>query len=446
MRKGLFGTLIVLVGLILLQGIRPSGALAQPDSTDPERRPTFSGSFLTFFLWRSDRDFDSSEPIFDEYGQSVGYVAVEFYPEINWRPRRDILIHYLAEIGESFWSRTNTDPRPDSLEEKPVVLHKEFWAQFLLPWEGYGLRFGFQYYYEPTRLFLEKHVGALQGFYRNQGKAFRFTVLQIPDTTYEGADLDDTNFQTDNFVFALDADLASVREMQLRPALLLQYDRSDVDREKFLLNPCVNALLTPLNGLSLELDLAMQVGRWKSRSINNRDLDLLAGAAQIHGIVHLDRITLELNLLAFSPEDGDLYNGRDTSFDYSGFSKSRTLVLSENWLYDQFNNLDEQAAASKAGLFLADLFGRLGLTEGLELFAVLGYGMVLETRFSNGGRTVGTEIDVGLFWHPSPHVRLTALGGILAPGTAGGAFRNELGSLRDTDPMYYFQGAIEVNF
>jgi len=174
-------------------------------------------------------------------------------------------------------------------------------------------------------------------------------------------------------------------------------------------------------------------------------MDLIAGALQLHGKYTGKRLNLEFNLLGFSPDDGDPHNGRDTGFFYSGFSKSRTLVLSQNWIFDQYDNLDEQAAASGAGLLMTDVYAGISVGTGWELFAVLGYGMILESKYANGGNTIGTEFDAGAVWTPYPGIRLIALGGVLAPGRAGAAFENEI-SLIATDPMYYFQGAVEAAF
>ena len=445
MKTCLRGALLLLLFSSFVFWTAPVGAADPEEELPVSKIPTLSGTFLTFFLWKNDRDFDSTEPLFDEYGQSLGYVNVTLYPRIMWRPTKTVKFYYFAEIGNAFWSSTEADPLSQVAESKPVYVQRQLWAQILLPWKGYGVRVGFQYICDPTLLFLEKDVGALRAFYRTEDTAVRFTALQVPDTAYEGFDFDENNFENDNFMFAVDGIFSFVEGTTIRPGLFFQWDRTDVERPKLLFNPCVNLTQAFGRAGTWELDAVLQAGRWENRSINNQDMDILAGALQLHGAFSLHKASLEMNLLAFSPDDGDPHNGLDTGFQYSGFSKSRTLVLSQNWIFDQYNNLDEKAAASRAGLFLADLYARFPLGKGFELFGVLGFGMVLEEKFANQGQTLGTEIDAGLNWYPYTNTRLIALGGVLVPGRAGAAFRNEI-VLDATDPLYYFQGAIEVSF
>lgn len=424
----------------------PGRLLAEEAESAYSRLPDFSGSFLAFFLWKNDRDFDRREPLFNEYGQSAGYAEVTFRPRIDWQAHPTVRFHYYAEIGDSVWSRTDVDARSEIARNKPVVRHKEFWADIELPCDRYALRVGFQEILDPTALVLKKNVGALTGRYRRNDHAWRIVALQIPDTTFEGFTFEENNFENDDFVLAIDGDLPLGERTAARPGLLFQWDRSDVDRDILLANGCLNLSGAFGDGHFWALDLVLQGGRGNSRSIGNRDMEILAGAVQAHAGLGLERVSVEANVVAFSPDDNDPYNGRDTAFRYSGFCGSRTFILSENALFDQFDNLDERAAASGAGLVLADLYAGACLTESLELFAVLGYGTVLEDRYANGGHTIGLEADLGLVWQPYDHTRLTTLGGTVVPGRAGGAFVNELGSLEGDDPMVYFQAALEVSF
>ncbi len=421
------------------------GDAPQREDFPPSKFPVLSGTFLTFFLWQNDRDFDSTEPLFNEYGQTVGYVDVRIYPRLTWRPSKEVTFQYFAEIGGALWSQQSEDGHPDLVESMPVYIQKELWAQVLLPWDGSGFRLGFQYVYDPTLLFLEKYVGAFTGFYRKEDTEFRLIALQIPDTVYEGIEFNENNFQNDNFVFAADGVLRPADGLRIKPGLYFQWDSTDVDRHKYLWNPCVNVAYDFGSAGFWELDAALQAGFWEHRSINNRQLDLLAGALQLHGRLQVGTATVEANFLAFSPDDGDPYNGVDSEFQYSGFSRSRTLLLSQNWILDQYNNLDEKAAEAGAGMFLGDLFTHVPVATGLEVFGVVGYGMVLETSYVLGGRTIGTEVDAGLLWEPYPNVQMVFVGGTVLPGRAGSALQNEI-NLSECDPIYYFQAALAVRF
>lgn len=447
MRRGI----AVLVLLLLAPGLAGwtdpgvPGDVSQRVDVPPGKIPVLSGTFLTFFLYQNDRDFDSTPPLFDAYGQSVGYFDVRVYPRLTWRPTRAVTFRYYAEIGGALWSQQSDDLYPDLVDSRPVYIQKELWAQILLPGEDFGFRLGFQYIFDPTLLFLEKYVGAFAGFYRKERTQVRLIALQIPDTVYEGIEFDENNFQNDDFVFAADAELQVTEAFRIRPGLYFEWDQTDVARPRYLWNPCVNLAFDFGSAGMLELDAALQAGFQEHGSINNRTLDLLAGALQLHGKTRLGVMDLEANLLAFSPDDGDPYNGADSGFRYSGFSRSRTLLLSQNWILDQYNNLDEKAAEAGAGMFLADVFAHLPVVSTLEVFAVAGYGMALASRYVNGGQTIGTEVDAGLLWEPYKNTQVIAVGGTVLPGRAGAALLNEI-DLDALDPIYYFQAALAVNF
>jgi len=421
------------------------GDVSQRVEIPPAKIPVLSGTFLTFFLYQNDGDFDSTPPLFDEYGQSIGYFDVRVYPRLTWRPTRAVTFQYYAEIGGALWSQQSDDEYPDLVDSRPVYIQKELWAEILLPRESFGFRVGFQYIHDPTLLFLEKYVGAFTGFYREEQTQVRLIALQVPDTVYEGIEFDQNNFQNDDFVFAADAELCPTEQLRVRPGLYFEWDQTDVARPRYLWNPCLNVSYDFGSAGMLELDAALQTGFQEHGSLNNRTLDLIAGAVQLHGRTRLGAAALEANLLAFSPDDGDPYNGVDSEFRYSGFSRSRTLLLSQNWILDQYNNLDEKAAEAGAGMFLADVFAHLPVVPSLEVFGVVGYGMALEPRYVNGGRTVGTELDGGILWQPYPNTQVIAVGGTVMPGGAGAALLNEI-NLAALDPIYYFQAALAVSF
>jgi len=447
MKKGLAFLALLLLAPCLAGWIDPGvpGDVPEREDFPPGKYPVFSGTFLTFFLWQNDRDFDSTDPLFNEYGQSVGYVDVRIYPRLTWRPTETVMFHYFAEIGGALWSQQSDGPNPDLVVTQPVYIQKELWAQILLPGNAYGFRLGFQYIFDPTLLFLEKYVGAFTGFYRKEGTAFRLIALQIPDTVYEGIDFDENNFQNDDFVFAADATFTPFGNLRVKPGLYFEWDSTDVDRPMYLWNPCVSLAYEFGAAGRWNLDAALQAGVWENRSIANRDMDLLAGAVQVHGRVQAGKAGLETNFLFLSPDDGDPYNGVDSAYQYSGFSRSRTLLLSQNWILDQYNNLDEKAAAAGAGVFLADLFGHYPVAAGLDLFGVVGYEMALESQYVLGGRTIGTEFDAGVIWRPYHNTQIVAVGGTVLPGAAGAALVNEI-DLASCDPIYYFQAALAVTF
>ncbi len=430
-------------------GTLPITSSQAPDYLPKRTHPStidFSGWLKTYFTWRNDQDFDRTEPLFNEYGQAVGFIAVAFDPRITWRPTQRIAVHYLADITGSLWSRTNVDPQLDQLKHQPVYLQKEFWAQAIGPQDTFGFRVGFQYLEDPTKLYIKKYVGGLRTFYQSNDYWLALTAAQLPDSTYEAIEYRKNNFENDNFVFSVDAHYSTTPRLKIRPAVFFQWDRSIVGKTQYLFTPSVNVHSRLGDNFLLECDLALQAGTVKNTAPGNRDTSVVAGAVQTRARYEMEKGYLEAGLVAFSPDDADPYNGRDTSFRYSGYSKSRTYLLSENKLLDQYDNLDERAAASKAGWLLLDLAAGWKLRPSIELFNVLGYAMTYQKKYANGGQQVALEYDAGLTWHLYEDLFATLLGGVLVPGRAGGAFYNELADLRERDPIFYFQGMVLVSF
>jgi hypothetical protein len=201
------------------------------------------------------------------------------------------------------------------------------------------------------------------------------------------------------------------------------------------------------NQWTLRVDLALQLGQARRAGPNNRDVDLAAGAAEIGVGVYAGPFTFNTTLLAFTADDGDPNDQYNTAFAYSGKPTAKTLMLTRNWLYDQYDSLDLRAAAQGAGFFLADEEIRFSpVAEVLDLFGVAGYGRVLDTTNLGDDPTVGIEGDLGLQWYLyDRRVTFTLLGGGLWPGGASARLKNEI-DLDARDPIYYGQGNMEIRF
>jgi len=113
---------------------------------------------------------------------------------------------------------------------------------------------------------------------------------------------------------------------------------------------------------------------------------------------------------------------------------------------DQYNNLDEYAAAQRAGLFVASEQISMRAAEALEVFGIFGYGTALDGDNLDDERTLGYEGDLGLTYHLyENHVQFTALGGGLWPGGAGALLKNEIDG-KAKDPQYHGQANMLIHF
>ena len=447
-----------LLALIFVVGVGLSLA-AEPEEELTVPSPEIKLRFMSFAIFKNDNDFDRSEPLYNANGQTVGYISTIFEPTFSWRPIDQVTLQYTIELGDNIWSRNDADERDPTADDIPLLKHKEFWAEVIFPGtghgsrEGLGLKTGYQYVYDPTHLFLDRYMGAAEFFYTWNRIRLSLVAGQIPDSVYEGIstegpenELAKNNFEHDDYVFAFNS-RAIYDELSFGTGLFFRWDKSEIGRPLGLLAPCFN-LVYESRPVTVEFDIVGMAGQHKNAGLGNRDEDRLGGATQL-GVawtVAGGPVVFDWNLLAFTGDDGDRYDNYDSGFYYSGWSKSNTIMLTENWVRDQYDNLDERVAEQSAGMFVADQELSVFATESVRLMAIAGYGMVLDDTNTGDDRTIGTEVDLGVEWTPyQRHVSLLLMGGSLFPGGAGAKVTNEI-DLDATDPVYLGQGAMRIVF
>jgi hypothetical protein len=416
--------------------------------------------FRTFFVYQNDTDFDPTDPLYDENGQSKGHLATLLRPLFTFSPHEAVTIAYELEIGDNVWSQNDANQGDPTGQGRPIVRHRQFWGRLAFPGTPVSATAGYQYVFDPTHLVVDRYLGAarLDGTWK--GGSASVGVAQFPDKVYEGNDPNQAgfdpdlegfdprrnNFQNDDFVFwaAVDQSLAG-DALAFRPGVYVRWDRTVVKRPRWFAAPVVNLAWKPNPLVTLDLDLAGQFGNFENGGVDNRDLAIRAGAGQLGLTFDLDFFALRLGVLAFTGDDdrGDLVDG---GFAYSGWSRSPTFLLTENALEDQFDNLDERVAAQRAGLVVADAQVTARVATGLSVFAVVGWGRTWTANDLGGDPTLGTEVDLGLTWDAVPDLaRLNLLGGTLLPGEAAAALVNEIDT-GETDPLWNVQGSIELRF
>ena len=445
-------TTMLLFAALLLVALGSGFAQAQQESETKIPPPEFTLSFETFVLFKNDNDFDRTDPIYSDNGQSVGYVSTVFEPAITWKPILPVKIHYALELGDNIWSRNDSDQQDPTAPDQVLVKHKEFWSQVLFPGNVAGFTAGYQYLFDPTHLFLDRYMGAFELFAKWGDNRIALWAGQIPDSVYEGvnavtaqSELAENNFENDDYLFALSASFMR-EDITINPGLFFRWNKNELRRPEGLLAPVINLEGRFCPRTSFSVDLAGMWGRHLRAGLDNRDVERLAGAAQIGLAVNARPVLFDWNLLALTADDGDRYDQYDTGFAFSGWSKSRTLLLSENWLRDQYDNLDERAAAQRAGLFLIDQDMSFALTQEWKLITLAGFGMVLDDTHTGGESILGTEVDGGIEWALyQRHVIFTLLGGALFPGGAGAVLQNEI-DLENRHTQFHGQGSMRVVF
>jgi len=125
------------------------GGESDADAAWPAWLPEFHGDFRTFFVYQNDSDFDDTEPLYGEYGQSVGYFSTLFRPRVTWTPHEAITLFYELEIGDNVWSRNDANQGDATGQGSPVFRHRQFWGAIGFPGIPLSLTAGYRYVHDP---------------------------------------------------------------------------------------------------------------------------------------------------------------------------------------------------------------------------------------------------------------------------------------------------------
>jgi hypothetical protein len=130
---------LILLSLTILLAASPVAAqeTAEDSPVDGLLGLSINLEFKNFFLWQNDSDFDRTDPLYDENGQSVGYFATALTPTMAWQPIDEVLLRYKVQIGENLWSRNDVLERDPTAEDIPTLQHKEIWGAVTLPYDFY---------------------------------------------------------------------------------------------------------------------------------------------------------------------------------------------------------------------------------------------------------------------------------------------------------------------
>ena len=431
-------------------------ALAQPVATDDDEDHALSIEphvrLDNLFLFRSDFDFDRTAPRYNASGQTVGAFATVLTPRLTWHLAENLRVTYEVEIGLNYWSRNNPDTESALSPDVFVMKHREMFAEGEFVRGRLDFKVGYQRFRDATGLFLNHWIGAAQVGYRwaDDDRVGLF-VGEVPDQTYEGILVRDNNFKRDILVFGGRLDLGLGPGWGLAADLSALYDSHVVGRTRWVVAP--SARLSFESGpWNASLDAALQAGRFQHATLRGEDATVLAWAAQGHVGFSRHPWSVELSLLALSPDDGYDGNSRQGAFLYSAKPLSKTRILTEDEVRDWYDNLDERLSTfeggfflNRAGLFLADLSVGREVTSFLQPNLIVGAAMALEPRNALGNRFVGVEAlcDLTFFWREVLFAHVSA--GVLVPGRAAAAVVNQIDRAA-TDPIWMTEVSLTVRY
>jgi len=344
-----------------------------------------------------------------------------------------VRVQYQLEVGWNTWSSMDAG-RPNQYmgggAPGLVARHKQAWGE----WRGdrLSLRAGFQRVKDPTGLFLDHSMGALSARYRLKGQRIELLAGQLPDTSFEGLEVRNDNYATDNLLVGLHYRSKLGESLHLALGAYHLRDYRVIGRT-FALSTGSMRVSGGGGSLKFWVDLAGQYGSWEASAVGGGDVQIATYAAQAGLKKRLDQLSLGVNLLALSADDDSDGNEQMGAFFGSARNQSGTVFLTEDETRDRYDNIDERLgsywgslAFTPAGLSIADVSVAYQVSERYIPRLTLAYAVTLNPNRALGHRHVGAELSFTqrLKLSSRASVLLNAL--LFAPGGAAAAMINDI--------------------
>lgn len=391
------------------------------------------GELQNIALFKTDSDFDPSKPVYLPSGQTVGALGTFMRPELTIKPVEKLKVFYEVEIGLNIWSRNSLEIEPGRTRDLIMFKHRQIYSEGEIGRTWF--RVGYQHICDPTRLFIEHWLGAL----KVSVSGWSFILGQLPDQTYEGWDLNRNNFTHDVFVLGAKKEVG-----RKKVGIFGLYDGETIGRPKFIISPSISI------GEDFGFDLALQAGMMRKGAYDGDEI-YLGGALQ--GFTHFKRGRKELafNLFVLSPDDRYDRNGWNFAFHYSGKTRSRTIILTEDEIRDRGDNMDERISRAENNFFVARsgfalLDGSLSykLRENLTSTLTVGVAATLLNKNSLGEHFVGAETNL-IVEYSRNNVSLVMANGVIVPGGVASASFNTV-DMEKARPIYMLEISLNVAF
>ena len=408
-----------------------------------------NGQLINLFLLRNDSDFDRSEPIYLPSGQSVGLLGTYFRPEFTMR-LQDLRIYYEFELGLNLWSRSRIEIEPEETRNFFVLIQRQIYADGALG--NSRFRAGYQQIKDPTGLFINHWIGAFKLYSEN----IDFVLGQMPDQTYEGWFIDRNNFRNDIFVLILSTRQKLSDNWTINAGISNLYDNNVIGKPKLLSAPVFD--IEHRDGIKYGLGLALQGGFTEKGAFDKGKEYSLASGAQIYILDDASRLGWGLNLLVLSPDNSADKDGINYGFLYSGKSKSRTILFTEDEIRDKGDNLDERIGERvggfsyngnfflmRSGFALLDGSILYRITDKLGSSLTVGVASALQEKNTLNSIFLGTETTLLIRYKISDLIVFDLANSVLIPGAGLSAYINNI-DREATDPMYSLESALNVVF
>ncbi len=414
-----------------------------------EKMVHFNATLQTVLVYQNDYDYDNTPPAYNPDGQSVGLLGTFFKPRFRLVPIEEVEIVYEAELGLNLWGRNDPDQYLGGETDTFLLAHRELYARGEFMNRLIGFKVGYQYFTDPTELFIGHWIGAMSLTSSREWADFTLSVGQLPDQTAEGVTLDENNFKQDTFVYGMRVDVP-IDNWMIMMGLYGLNDSQVVNQTLNLFTPSLR-VSADYDWVQFGLDLAFQTGSTE-RGAAFDDERTTAWALQAFADFKIGNLFIEFNDLFLSGDDDVDRNKTNNAFYYSGKSRSRTLILSEDHIRDRGDNLDERLADRRGKFYLVRPgYSLTDLTIGYDVSGffvpavTVGAGFGINKTNALNANLVGIETDLDLEFKYKDVVSFHLIGAILAPGGVAAAYVNSYDRTA-IELQYMFESSLSVTF
>jgi hypothetical protein len=421
----------------------------------------FYGRMQNLVLWRNDSDFDRTAPYYNPHGQDTGVLGTFIAPTLQVTPVEALRIVWETEVGLNLWSLNDADEYDTGTERSFRLAIRQLFMEGRF-WDGaLGFRAGYEQLFDPSGMFLGHWIGAASLSTAHRWGRLTLTGAQIPDQTHEGIAYDANNFASDTFTYGLRGDFP-LGDLNIVASVWGLHDRQVVGQPLDLMTATAR-LDGTWDRLSFAVDAALQYGVTGGRAAG-ADETTLAWAVQgsfdlRQPLLSGDRLDLLLHLNTMTLSGDDDYDGNDVNgaFFYSGKSRSKTMILTEDDLRDRGGNIDERLGERRhgdagkfyvvrPGLTVTDLSIGLDVLGFFRPLATVAGAWVLNAENALGGSFVGFEADLHLEFYYREYLSFDLVGTYLLPGEAAAALVNTTGDREAVEPIVQIQGVATLWF
>ncbi len=429
--------LLSLIAMIICVGF----CLHSPSTQAQPLKPISTGLSLkgtlgTSVYLRNDTDFDSSPRFDDLDGQHDGQIATFFNPTLTIKTAHNVTIYYQLELGWNAWGLNNPSQAQQFMSMPGQALqgrHRLAYASWYD--RQWSLDFGFQDVRDPSGLFLNHAIGAIQLKKRFSKSSLKFIFAQMPDTTYEGIGFNrdyitDDNLSTDRFVWGADYRL-KLQNWRVHFAGYALSDDSQFERS-LKLGTLVLGTQYKTKKQRYWLHFLGQGGWQEQGAALNQDVEHRAFAVQGGATLTQGRFKYSLRSFALSGDDDVNGNTVQAAFFGSAKNKSKTRLFTEDESRDRYDNLDERMgsylgvlAYNPAGIVVSDLSIQYQANTWYHLDMVVGFANTLNPNRALGARYMGTELSLYQRFKLSQAAHVFVTGLVLLPGKAAAVLIND---------------------